>query len=151
MGQPAQMRWQLWYRDTFDRECPPQVDAQGQGLLNGLVELWARHLFETVRLRGGLGFSRFHLQWAPDGRAEIVGDLEGAQRLRKWVFGDQEHTRKGYVDAADQRLLKRVATTHRHLLEAGQTSAPILALARSAESRQSFVKALQVRPFDQSK
>ena len=142
MRQSAKVRWQLWYRDTFDRECPPQVDAQGQDLLDGLIELWARHLFETVRPGGGRGFSRFYLQWTPDGRAEITGDLEGARRLRKWVFGDQEHTRKGYVDAADQRLLKRVATTHRHLLEAGQTSAPILALARSAESRQAFVQAL---------
>ena len=44
--------WQVWYQDTFDRECPPSVDVRGRGLVSGLTELWARHLFETVRPGG---------------------------------------------------------------------------------------------------
>ena len=142
MRQSVKAQWKLWYRDTFDRECPPQIDAQGQGLRDGLIELWARHLFETVRPESGRGFSRFYLQWTPDGRAEIKGDMEGARRLRKWIFGDQKHTRGGYVQAGDKRLLTRVATAHHQLLAAGQTSAPILALARTAASRRAFVQAL---------
>jgi hypothetical protein len=45
----------VWYRDTFDRETRPSVDVRGQGLVEGLTELWARHLFETVRHGGGEG------------------------------------------------------------------------------------------------
>ena len=31
--------WELWYRDTFDMECPPSVDVSGRGLAKGLMEL----------------------------------------------------------------------------------------------------------------
>jgi hypothetical protein len=72
--------WELWYRDTFDIECPPNVDVCGRGLVKGLMELWARYLFETVRLDGSLGFSRFHLRWEHWPAIMIEGNWQGATR-----------------------------------------------------------------------
>jgi hypothetical protein len=87
--------WEVWYRDTFDRECPPQVDVQGQGLAHGLMELWARYLFEEIGVGGRGGFSSFHFRWR-NNRINIAGSWQGATRLREWVFGTQEHSSKGY-------------------------------------------------------
>jgi hypothetical protein len=126
--------WQLWYRDLFDRECPPSIELRGRGLLTGLIELWARHLFETVRPDGRLGFSRFNL-WYESRSIEIDGDPAGAARLRAWLFGDQEHTLRGYVDEADPTLLALLAATHASLLAAGRSSTLILAAAASAVDR----------------
>jgi hypothetical protein len=129
--------WEVWYRDTFDRECPPSVDIRGRGLVRGLVELWARHLFETVRPGGGQGFSRFHLRYR-EARISIVGSWEGATRLREWTFGDKAHTQKGYVAEADAPLLRQVAVTHAQLLVADRTCEPILAAAAEAANRREF-------------
>ena len=53
--------WQVWYQDTFDRETPRWVEAAGEGLENGLCELWRRHISETILADGGKGFTRFNL------------------------------------------------------------------------------------------
>jgi hypothetical protein len=129
--------WEVWYRDTFDRECPPSVDVSGRGLAKGLMELWARHLFETVRPGGSKGFSRFHIRWEGSW-AEIKGDWEGATRLREWVFGAKERSRKGYVEEGDARLLEKIAIAHANLISADQTSERILAAAAAAQHRQDF-------------
>jgi hypothetical protein len=129
--------WEVWYRDTFDRECPPSVDVSGRGLVKGLMELWARHLFETVRPGGGKGFSRFHIRWEGSW-AEIDGDWEGATRLREWVFGTKKHSRKGYVEEADAHLLEEIALTHAILISDNQTCERILAAAAAAKDRQDF-------------
>lgn len=136
--------WEIWYRDTFDRESPPSVDARGRGLVEGLMELWARHLFETVRPGGGKGFSRFHLRYKEAG-IHIVGSWEGAVHLRLWVYGDEAHTQAGYVAAADPDLLRRIAVTHAHLVVTGQTCEPILAAATEAADRQAFEARLLMR------
>lgn len=141
MTEPEAM-WEVWYRDTFDRECPPSVDVRGRGLVKGLTELWARHLFETVRPDGGEGFSRFHLRWEPAQLVHIRGDRKGAIRLRAWVFGRQTHTRVGYVEAGDARLLSQVAAAHAHLLLAGGTSEQLLAAAAEAQDRKDFERRL---------
>ena len=120
--------WEIWYRDTFDRETPARCEAGGSGIVSGLMELWARHLFETVRLDGSSGFSRFSLQFGPD-RVDIEGPLEGQVRARAWVFGTKEHADAGYVAAADADVLKRIATAHARLIQAGATSEQILAAA----------------------
>jgi hypothetical protein len=133
----SEAEWEVWYRDTFDRECPPSVDVSGRGLVEGLMELWARHLFETVRPGGGKGFSRFHIRWE-ESWAEIDGDWEGATRLREWVFGAKKHTKRGYVEEADARLLEEIALTHAILISADQTSEQILAAAAAAQDRQDF-------------
>lgn len=134
--------WEVWYRDAFDRECPPSVDVRGRGLAEGLTELWARYLFETVRPDGGMGFSRFHLRWEPAYFVHIRGDRQGARRLRQWVFGRQAHTRVGYVQAGDTRLLSQVAAAHAHLLLAGGSSEELLAAAVEAQDRRDFERRL---------
>lgn len=138
LSDPApEAEWEVWYRDTFDRECPPSVDVSGRGLAKGLMELWARHLFETVRPGGRRGFSRFHLRWEGNW-TEIDGGWEGATRLREWVFGAKQHSRKGYVGEGDARLLEKIAITHANLISANQTCEQILAAAGAARDRQDF-------------
>ncbi len=135
--------WEVWYQDTFDRECPRQVEVVGQGLAAGLTELWARHLLETVRVDGQRGFSRFNLWWKQKRKSvEVVGEWEGMVRLREWVFGDKPRVYKGYVGEGDQGLLMRLAATHGCLILAGQTSERILAAVKASTSREDFEKQL---------
>jgi hypothetical protein len=129
--------WQVWYRDTFDRECPPSVDVSGRGLVRGLMELWARHLFETVCTDGSQGFSHFHLRW--DGmHTDVRGSWEGAVCLREWVFGGKKHGYKGYIEEGDARLLEKVAVVHANLVLAGQPCDQVLTTAAAAVDRQDF-------------
>lgn len=123
----SELAWELWYQDTFDRECPRQVELVGKGLLAGLIELWKRHLSETVLANGSKGFARFNL-WTPRENQSIavVGDWDGLVRLRGWV------------SEGDQALLKRIATTHLRLTIKGKTSEVILATAKSAENLEDF-------------
>jgi hypothetical protein len=124
-------RWEVWYRDMFDRETPPSVDVRGIGLVNGLKELWARHLCETVQANGSLGFSRFHLRW--DRRhVTVEGPWEGAVRLRQFVFGSKRRFTAGYVKESDPRVLAVIATTHARLTMAGRTSEDMLDAAVAA-------------------
>ena len=74
----SEAEWEVWYQDTFDRECPRQVEVAGRGLVEGLIQLWARHLFETVQADGQRGFSRFNLWWKQERRSVVVvGEWEG--------------------------------------------------------------------------
>jgi hypothetical protein len=129
--------WQVWYRDTFDRECPPGVDVSGRGLVRGLMELWARNLFETVRPGGSKGFSRFHLWWEGT-HTDIEGNWEGAVRLREWVFGTKKHSHKGYIEEGDARLLEKIAVIHANLALADQSCQQVLATAAAAVDRRVF-------------
>lgn len=133
-----QAEWSVWYQDTFDRETPLSREAHGRGLALGLMELWARFLFETVRPDGGHGFSRFHLRW-DDRFVHIEGDWAGAVRLRRWVFGEKEYTQSGYLAAAgDPQLLKQIASVHARLVLADKSSALILDAAVNAKDRRTF-------------
>ncbi|HLY61847.1 MAG TPA: hypothetical protein VKV95_13960 [Terriglobia bacterium] len=128
--------WEVWYRDAFDRECPPKVDVRGYGLVKGLMELWARHLFE-----GLAGLSHFHLLWKQEKRSiEIGGDQKGSARLRTWMFGKKETTDRGYVAAAEIDLLEAVAIAHANLIVAGMTSAPILEAAAGSPDSVAYLK-----------
>ena len=133
--------WAVWYVDTFDRDSPPRSEVSGRGLVGGLTQLWARHLFETVRPDGQGGFSSFHLKWG-QGRVEIDGDREGAKRLRGWMFGKKETSDKGYAAEADQALLKQVAAAHARLIERRQKAEQILAVAREAKDGADFASRL---------
>lgn len=129
--------WVIWYVDTFDRDFPPRSEVSGRGLVKGLTQLWARHLFETVRPDGQSGFSSFHLKWK-HGRVEIDGDREGAKHLRGWMFGKKESSYKGYAAEAEPALLKKVAVAHAHLIERRQKAEQILAIARAATDGTDF-------------
>ncbi|MFC1852754.1 hypothetical protein ACFL27_21355 [candidate division CSSED10-310 bacterium] len=130
--------WQVWYQDTFDRECPRQVEVEGVGLVKGLTELWARHLHGTIRPDGQKGFSLFNL-WCPQNHQdiEIIGAMAGQVQLRQWIFGQNKSRGEG-----DYSLLSLVATVHGSLIHNGQNSEPILALVRNSNSLQDFKKRL---------
>ena len=122
--------WQVWYQDMFDRECPRQVEVSGQGLTPGLMELWARHLFETVGADGKEGFNRFDLWWEQEKKSvNIVGSWKGMVRLREWIFGGKRQARKGYVGDGDVDLLTLIARMYAYLIAVGQSSEKILTTA----------------------
>ena len=136
--------WQIWYQDMFDRECPRQVEVSGQGLVSGLIELWAHYLFETVQPDGREGFSRFNLWWKQRGRSvEIIGGKAGLARLKGWAFGDQQRTNKSTIQGGNRKLLKKVAVTHSHLVLTDQTSEAILATAEAAANQKDFERQLE--------
>jgi hypothetical protein len=118
--------WELWYQDTFDRDCPRQVEAAGVGLVDGLLALWRHHLFETVQADGTRGFWRFNL-WLQQARRSIhiTGDWDGQIRLRAWAL-------------EDEALLRNVAVAHSRLVLAGETSASLVAAVLDAENRVEF-------------
>jgi hypothetical protein len=128
--------WQVWYQDMFDRECPRSVEVSGRGLVKGLVELWARHLGETIRPNGSEGFSRFNL-WCAPRSVKIAGNREGAVRLREWVFSEG-HVQGSTLCQGGRQLLDRIAAVHAHLIVAGQSSEPILEAAAAAQDRRDF-------------
>lgn len=127
--------WEIWYQDTFDRECPRQVEIAGHGLVAGLIELWARYLHETVQADGREGFSRFNLWWKQESKSiEIVGEWAGAVRLRGWLYGDQRQADRKDI------LLQGIAIAHQEQILKGETSEKILAAARELENREAFEK-----------
>jgi|SRR5687768_6766348 len=141
-GEPyPEEEWVVWYVDTFDRDLPPSSEVSGRGLVKGLEQLWARHLFETVRPDGQSGFSSFHLKWRR-GRVEIDGDREGGKRLRGWMFGKKEYSYKGYAAEAEPALLNQVAVAHAHLIEKGLKAEQILATAWEAKDGADFANRL---------
>lgn len=119
-----EIEWKLWHEDLFDRECPPNVEASGRGLVAGLTELWRRYLSASIGAGGERGLSRFHLSWE-GGSAMVRGDRKGAARLRQWV-GDEP------------ALLEKTALAHAELLLAGRTSEEILAAVSASADRGGF-------------
>lgn len=126
----AKSTWTLWYQDTFDRDCPRQIESQGQKLEDGLTDLWRRHLNETVQADGTFGFARFNLWWH-DQSINIVGPIRGALRLKAWTTSPARLGRPN-------RLLRRIAQAHARLIRQGQDSEAILAAAARATDRAAF-------------
>lgn len=136
--------WEVWYQDTFDRDCPRSVEASGTGLLKGLTELWARHLFESVRPGGFRGFSRFNLYWKQNKQSvEVKGDWEGLVHLRQWVFGRKSTLLSNYVREGDRELLRLLALAHCKLVMQGKTGETIPENAVSSLDREDFEKRLK--------
>lgn len=128
--------WQVWYEDTFDRECPRQVDASGQGLAAGIAQLWTRHLRETVQASGQRGFSRFNLWWKEEGRSvEAVGSPAGMVHLREWILSEPTVAR---YDDPVPGLLSTLALVHSHLVLEGKTSESLVAAAAACSEREEF-------------
>lgn len=137
----SEVEWELWYQDLFDRESPRQVEMRGRGLAEGLRELWARHLLETVQADGVRGFSRFNL-WLRQEHisVEIVGDWGGQRRLRNWVYGQPRGSTSLELDEGGVALLDLIAETHQDQILIGASSQKILSLAKNAQSQDEFKK-----------
>ncbi|MBG0788819.1 MAG: hypothetical protein H0S79_27325, partial [Anaerolineaceae bacterium] len=114
----------------------------GEGLANGLVELWARHLFETVQPDGQIGFAKFDLWWKNEFWPVLIfGDEGGQLKIRQWVYGEGE-AGPNYLDTADRPLLRAIAETHAQLLTNELESDEIITLASKSNSRAEFLVAL---------
>lgn len=135
--------WEIWYQDTFDWDCPRQVQVSGRGLVAGLLSLWMRHLSEAVALNGQRGFSRFNLWWKQERKSiEVVGPWGGLMRLRAWALGKDQESRHGLGNHDVGSLLQRIARVHAYLVLAGDTSAPILAVSERSASPEDFEEEL---------
>lgn len=145
VGLVSDAEWELWHQDNFDLESPRLVEKSGQGLAEGLKELWARHLGETVQADGSTGFSRFNLWWKQRGCSiQIMGDMQGQLNLRKWVFGNRQPHQKGCVAAADQNLLGLIAKTHCGLLLKEKSVEDILYAAAVSKKVDDFKKRFEM-------
>jgi hypothetical protein len=135
----AEAIWDLWYEDTFDREAPRRVELTGRGMLEGLVQLWARTLTQTVQPGGQRGFARFNLWWRQAGRSiEVRDEGEGLTKLRAWIYGARQAPVRGPLDGADRTLLTRLAAAHRTLILAGEEGAALVSAAAAARDRPAF-------------
>ena len=133
------IKWQLWHQDTFDRETPRRIDASGDDLLAGLVQLWARHLFESVQTNGNKGFSRFNLWLLKERqRIEVNGNREGQVRIRAWVYGEKKRSIQGYVQEGDIARLTLIAAAHRNLLSQGKNCSDIIEAAAASNQLEVF-------------
>jgi len=139
-GDPISIaEWDLWYQDNFDLECPRQISRSGQGLIVGLIELWAHHLYETIQPNGFFGFDRYNLWWKQEKRGvDIVGDLTGQLKLRKWMYGKRRSSYAGCMAIADKELIHLIAEAHSRLILLDQTSKAIVNLAIQSESKAMF-------------
>lgn len=139
----APVEWEIWHRDTFDREEPSACVARGVGLTKGLVQLWARYLFETVHQVSEFDGKRMITRWLPGGfselslhwagrRVEIGGDDDGPGKLRLWIFGEQENCESYARLIAERPRLRTVAEAHALIVTAPNAPRRILRAARSA-------------------
>ena len=144
MGVETLESWQLWYQDTFDREAPRQVEAEGEGLEKGLYKLWKRHLTETVMEGGGRGFARFNLWWVEAGKSlKVAGGWDAQVKLRDWVNKRGKIIGNGRKDQLDKGLLRIIASVHAILIRDGETGERILDAASKAESKAEFIAWLE--------
>lgn len=139
-GDPiTQAEWNFWYQDNFDLECPRQLDKTGRGLIEGLIELWASHLYETIQPTGYLGFDRYNLWWKQRKCSiEVVGDIVGQVKLRQWVYGDRRSGYAGCMEIADKDFLRMLAEAHSRLVMIDQTSEPIIEKALQSDIKEVF-------------
>ncbi len=135
----TQAEWNFWYQDNFDLECPRQLDNSGRGLIEGLIELWAHHLYETIQPTGFLGFDRYNLWWKQRKCSiEIIGEITGQVKLRQWVYGDRRSSAAGCMEIADKDLLRILAEAHSRLVVIEQTSELIIEKALQSGSKKAF-------------
>jgi hypothetical protein len=130
--------WEVWYRDTFDRECPAKVEVRGKALADGLAELWARYLTDTVEGDGTIGFSHFWLEW-DERRIDLTDKYQtqcwsGARRLRAWLVCPTDHE-SGYVANAAPVLLRQLTLAHARHADRPRAAEWILTMALNARDQ----------------
>ena len=141
---PLRAIWQIWYQDSFDLACPRQKEVEGCGLRQGLVELWRRHLYETIQPDETIGFSRFDLWWVQmEMSIRICGDLAGQAKIRRWVWAEERRIGEDYFKWADLALLNRIAQAHCSLLLINKTSEPLVSIARKSKAKDDFLSLLK--------
>lgn len=128
------MHYRLWYRDLFDREMPPSIDAEGDDAPEvALSLLWRAVLSEGVVPPKGLrSFSAFWLELEAR-RVEIAVDLganEGLERLREWAESRPE-------------IVRAIAVTHSRLLDQPDCDRAIVGEALRADRIDDFPEALE--------
>ena len=131
--------WQLWFQDNFDRESPRQMVQHGEVLVEGLLELWRHHLYETVQTDGALGFARYNL-WLPEKSVSIVitGEVNGLNKLRQWIWKGEN-----VFEAEKRGLLLKIAQAHAVQEHLAQGSRLIVRLAKQAPHQLAFEEKLK--------
>lgn len=138
--QEDKAEWEIWYQDNFDLESQRQLEIAGNGLVKGLMELWVRHLYETISPTGGMSFSHFNLWCKKYKRSiKIEGDIKGLLRIRQWVFGKYGLYEKNYMEIADQEILNTIANVHWKLSRENKSSEPIVDVANKSKSAKDFI------------
>jgi hypothetical protein len=134
------IKWELWYQDTFDQERGRKIIEDGDGLLDGLILLWAHHLYDAVRPNGMIGFSQYNL-WCKQEKLSIavLGKMAGQKKLRMWVFEERRPDYSSYLHIADREILDLIAETHYHLILKNQSSESIINAAISSNNREDFI------------
>ena len=145
-GDPISVaEWDLWYQDNFDLECHRKISRSGHGLIVGLIELWAHHLYETIQPTGFLGFDRYNLWWVQQNCSfEVVGDIVGQVKLRHWVYGDRRSGYAGCMEIADKDLLRILADAHSRLVIIDQKSDLIIEKVLQSDSKETFRDLLMI-------
>lgn len=143
-NQQKEEEWEIWHQDNFDPDTPRQVISTGEGLINGLTKLWIWHLYETVQKDGFISFSKYNLWFKQPKRSiQVIGDIAGQKKLRKWLFGDEISGISSSKDAVDQHLLDIILKVHLLLLKEGKTSEIIIERASKSDNRYQFEKLLK--------
>jgi hypothetical protein len=133
-------KWELWYQDTFDQEGGRKKVREGNGLLDGLALLWARHLYDVVRPNDMIGFSQYNLWWKQRKFSiAVVGKMPGQEKLRRWVFEERRVDYSSYLQIADREILEIIAEAHYKLIMNNQSSELIINTAISSNNREEFI------------
>jgi hypothetical protein len=136
--------WDLWYQDSFELRSPRRIECSGRGLVEGLLELWARHLYETVQPNGLTGFAKFDLWLKQEWWLVLIsGDEDGQVKLRQWVYGEGKPS-SDYLESADRSLLVAIAETHAKLIENDLDCEDIIEGAEKSQTKDDFLAALKL-------
>ncbi|HSL31334.1 MAG TPA: hypothetical protein VK900_19185 [Anaerolineales bacterium] len=123
----ASTPWQLWYSDTFDRDSPASLQASGEGILQGLTELWRYTLQEGIHYNGSASFSYFYLTVGNTAWARVDVSVQpfhnpALMKLRQWAhLADRDHaeniTTAPSLQAQRLFIFNRLAQLHYALLK----------------------------------
>jgi hypothetical protein len=134
------VKWELWRQDTFDQEGGRKIIEEGDGLFDGLILLWAYHLYDVVRPDGMIGFSQYNL-WCKQEKLSIavIGEMRGLKILRLWIFEKRRMDHSSYLQIADREILDLIAEAHSNLILNNQSSEPIINMAIFSNNREEFI------------
>lgn len=116
----SNIEWQLWYRDTFDRETPVSIEKSGTGILDGLYALWWHTLVEGITEAGLVSFSAFWLTWGEgDDFNTVKIDVEASSNkaLIKLRHRADIHPSTGFSQDEKNPLVMKAARRHYELLQ----------------------------------